>query len=538
PRMWKWRVQWKISQYFDIGFTFLVHLDPNFFRAIPKLLTYMKDVQTEITTHDSLEFSYNFTIDLSKETIITVDIIAILLDPDLSVVNALDAFKENQTRQNIFTGDEILNVINLVRAVETISGTFSQDVSWNYEDDSSPSLLTGFFANLFKHSHLTWKLMGQFGNFGRNLGLIRNFAGLRTFMYDSQLNGSKTTIRKSFDISQLQVNQVNFTTSQDMMVKDVAFNYIEHHSLGLFVYNDSNSNGFMDLAMLGERDELYTNSSEILYKIDFTSGTKTVATPVTDSDELTFGIAASGANAVLRPFHDKSLDPENVIQASVSEIGFTFHYEVNRTGDRPRSDLKFDYIIGDWTSGDLEFEDLSLSQMFVSTFTRSQVTKKVERVRNDAGSEYQDVNATRRNSRFNFALDDLDIGEIALDEIDYTWNGTDEETAYGQTIPLVFFKMVYGAHESNGDVSRALLMRTQGKSFLYSISYPIWSGESIEHDPTFSVVSAAATTGPTGTDTTETEPETTTTGGVVPGFEAWIALVTIPVIVYGLKKRK
>ncbi|MFW9991885.1 MAG: hypothetical protein ACFFD4_07475 [Candidatus Odinarchaeota archaeon] len=540
PWTWRYRVTQKIAGYFDVGLSFLTRLDSNIFNAVPKLLTYLKNIQSEITAHSSLDFSYQLNIALKKQTVIHADILTVLLDPDLSVINALEAFRENKTRQGIFTGDETINVVNLVRTTETITGAYSQQANWTYDDGSSPELLTVFFADLFRYSLITRNLVEQLGPFGYNLGLVRNFAGLRTFNYDSSVNGTKTSIRESFDISQLQVREVDIATATGLVIKDVAFNYIEHHSLGLFVYNDSNSNGFMDLTMLDERGELYTNSTEMLYKVDFTTAeTKTVAPPETVSNELSFGISFGNASADLRPFHDKTIDPGNVLQTSVSEIGFTFHYEVNRTGERPVSDLKFDYIIGDWTSDEpeFEFEGLSLAQMFVSTFTRSHLVKKVERVINEQGSDFQDANTTRRNSRFKFGLEDLEIGEITLDEIDYTWNGTTDETAYGQTIPLVFFKMVYGAHETNGDVARSILGATEGKSFLYSISYSVWSGESIVHDPTFSVVSGAVIPSDTTTETEETKP-TTPNGGLIPGFEAWMTLLAVPVLVYVYKKRK
>jgi len=356
----------------------------------------------------------------------------------------------------------------------------------------------------------------------------------------SSVNGSRTKVYQSFDISQIQVKEVNFTVSDNMIIKDLAFNYIEHHSLGLVVYNDTNSNGIMDLTIFEETGQEFTNTSaEILYKVDFTSAaTKTVSTPNTASDVLSYGILFEDVTADLKPFHDKSIDESDVAEAAISEIGFDFHYTVNRTGT-PVSELKFDYVIGDWTSEDIELENLSLSQLFMSTFTRNHLAKQTERVTDGTGTDHADSNSVRRNSKFRFALGDEEVGNIQLDEIPYTWNDTLEVTAYGQAIPLSFHRLVYGRHESNGEVSRTILLVAQGKSFLYSISYPIWSGESITHDPVYSVVVSAAETDETSS-IVETEETATTTGGdgVVPGFELIGLIAAIPAISLARKKKK
>ncbi|MHA1449571.1 MAG: hypothetical protein ACTSP4_09150, partial [Candidatus Hodarchaeales archaeon] len=184
-RIWNWIAYSGIADVFDVGMEFLRHLDLKLPRAVSKLLVFLKEVQNDVATHSSIEFSYDMAINLAKEIEIHTDIVSILLDPDKSVINAIDAIIQNHSSTQLFTGDEILNIVNMVRTVETISGTFNQDVNWTYEDDSSPDALTRFFFELFKHSISSRNLERQMGPFGHYLGLIRSFVGMRSIDYDS-----------------------------------------------------------------------------------------------------------------------------------------------------------------------------------------------------------------------------------------------------------------------------------------------------------------------------------------------------------------
>jgi len=199
-----------------------------------------------------------------------------------------------------------------------------------------------------------------------------------------------------------------------------------------------------------------------------------------------------------------------------------FHYSINENNS---VELKFDYLLGEWSDTE-RLEGLSFNQIFTTTVVDS---KKTVWRREDGNEISDDIENSTKVSKMRFGASGIQpFGEIRLDEIPYTWDGSESVTAVGQLLPVNLITLIFGRISSESDHITGVMKSVSRRTYLYSISYPKWGGKSIAHDPAF-----VASGGGTGAEDTDT-------AGGIPGFEfssLFIAfsVLAVPVII---KKRK
>jgi hypothetical protein len=313
---------------------------------------------------------------------------------------------------------------------------------------------------------------------------------------------------------------------------------VEHNALGITIYNDTNANGIMDLAMrtlASDRPGLNgtvipSGSDEALYRVDFKGAQSSKYVPVSktsDKNELTFSFSAQNLNVQLNPV-SRNLDEalfSNIsdLHQTISEFGYTFHFLPNETSNK--IDIKYDYNLGDWSNKTM-LEGLSLNQMILTGISDLSGKQRVMKIDSNTRDDINASDKATSAKKFQVKAGQSPIAEIDLDQIPYTVGGTTEEFALGQTLPLLFADFLFGKISAHGDVIKTIGGKASSTKYLYSISYPVFGGESISHDPTFSMVAGSSTS-------TETNGSNKT--GVF-GFEI-ISILALPMII-ALKKKK
>lgn len=493
-------------------------------------LAYLNSVYAEIELHDQINLYNRVEANLNVNSSQDRKAVTILYDKDRSVIEALNTIKEDGTiTTQPFTGDEVFTNVFMALAKDQITGTYKEWNQWKYENGVNATQLLDFVNRLSRNRYMVNALNTIYRN--REINIMLTMLGPDHF-YE---NSSRTIERGRFSVSQLKINKLDLIkVEQKLTISDFDYIYLEHHLLGNLIYNDTNNNGYMDIgvnsATIGIYDVAYpTIGDEAMFRFDMEAiETRSYQRPQTNSGMLEFGSTFTNVEGYLNPI-EKNEDNAlfNVSTDSVhtiDEVSTFFHFGVNNTDGSVN--LKFDYVLGTWDKSD-ELEGLSFNQLLSSTVVASEVTKQIQ-WRHENGTE---LNNSPENSskmrRIRIGEAEDQIGEVNLDEIPYLWNNTEDVFAIGQLIPLNLIDVTYGKISSEGDMIRSLTRNTKGKTYLYSISYPKWSGESIVHDPTYSVMSG------TSGDTSGTQT------GVIPGFEFGITIFTIPLIyLIGIYRRK
>ncbi|MHA1966767.1 MAG: Heimdall-CTERM domain-containing surface protein [Candidatus Hodarchaeales archaeon] len=505
--------------------------DPN---AVPSDLAYLESLYAEIEEHNQINLYHKVDSNLNVTSSQDRKEVTILYDGDKSVIEALDAIKENRTiTSQPFTGDEIFTNVFMSLVTDEITGTYEEWNQWTYEDGSNASQLREFVVGTTNNKLLMREL--NFLYRFRDLNIMRTMTGPNHIFNDIP----RSIERGRFSVSQLKINTLNLKkTGQNLIINEFDYIYLEHHLLGNLIYNDTNSNGFMDIGVetetIGIHDIAYPSiGDEALYRFDMENiQTRSYQKPETNGDLLEFGATFTNVEGYLNPLEkneDSSLfDVSTESLHTIDEVSTLFHFVVNNTDGSVS--LKFDYVLGNWDNAN-ELEGLSFNQLMATTAIDSSMTHRIQ-WRHENGTEMnnEEKNSSRMH-RFRLGVVDDQFGEVSLDEIPYLWDDTEEVYAVGQLIPLNLIEITYGRISSEGDMIRSLTRNIQSETYLYSVSYPKWEGKSIIHDPSFSVMGGQAAEAS----------NTDNTSGVIPGFEFISAIFTLPILytisVY-YKKRK
>jgi hypothetical protein len=271
-----------------------------------------------------------------------------------------------------------------------------------------------------------------------------------------------------------------------------------------------------------------TIGDEALYRFDMKNiANRTYSRPTTTENVLEFGSRFKDVSGYLQPLErNQDIALFNVSTEelhTINEVSTLFHFEVDN--ELGRVDLKFDYIIGEW-SNSADLTGLSLNQLMGTTVFDVHKQKAIQwRNENNADVDPDNENSTKI-SRFRFSDTTTEFAEIRLDDIQYLWDQTEWVTAVGQLIPLNLIDVAYGTISSEADMIRSMRADASRKTYIYSISYPKWGGKEILHDPAYAVLAG------TGSEDTE-GPE-----GGIPGFEFLALFVAIPVFVIMSRRRK
>ncbi|MHA2273825.1 MAG: hypothetical protein ACXACI_18400 [Candidatus Hodarchaeales archaeon] len=492
----------------------------------------------ELEGHTSLDVSKTWDIDIERTFESDARIVVIFWDNDSSVIDKLEMIKNNDTaggQSQPFTGDEIFTVVRLTTNQESFSGSRTISIDWTYEDGSDATLLRELITRLS---------MPQ-GNFTRvwrgdlNLNALRLWLGPQHESFDSTINGTRERFWASFDVSQLRIRELLLGARPNMglFVKSFAYTYLEHHMLSTLVYNDTNGNGIMDLEMdvlPGGRVPVPV-SNETLYRLDLTGiGSKQYFKPETTNDILSFGFSFGDVAGNFLPY-DRDTDSTTINPTANDAIPTTFDkftvmMHFSKDAPKKTANLKFDYVIGELDDPAV-MDGLSLSQNFVTTLINSDTIHRVNRIEAEDGNEVEpEGNMSRRIRRVRFRAGTDDSAEIRLDDIPYTWDGTEEVNATGQLVPISLIGVMYGQAAMEGEWMHRMRGLATAQTFMYSISYPEWSGLSISHDPTFTLTSGdAAGAGSIDEESSEAAAE----DGFAPGFEflgVLLVLGSLPIL--------
>ena len=491
-------------------------------------LVYMQMLLNQLGDHANITIYNRITSDAYITSYHDRKAVTIFYDQDRSVLDTFDIIRENGTvSSQPFTGDEILTNVFMSLVQDKVTGSYQILNQWQYEDGSSGELLRRFIEKLSSRNWLSKELQYLFR--------VRNVNIMSALSAPSQTHLAtsaepKILERGTFEISQLKIDKLDLErVGSNLVVKEYDYTYLEHHLLGTLVYNDSNENGFMDLGVNTFSNIAYpTIGDEALYRFDMKDiAERSYSRPVTTENVLEFGSNFNDVSGYLQPLErNQDISLFNVSTQdlhTIDEISTLFHFEVDN--DLGRIDLKFDYLIGEW-SNTADLEGLGLNQLMGTTVFDAQMKKTIQ-WRDENNEELSDdvVNSTKI-SRFRFSDTTAEFAEIRLDDIPYLWDQTEMVNAIGQLIPLNLIDVAYGSISSEADKIRSMRADASRKTYIYSISYPKWEGKEILHDPAYAVLAGS------GSEATE-EPT-----GSIPGFEFLALFVAIPALSIATRRRR
>ncbi len=523
----------------------------NVFRLIERVITFFDDLWMEIENRTSLSITLSYAVDAVVNVTAQASAAVILYDNDSSVVNAINKIKNNESVDSQpFTGDEVLTMVDQVLIQQEFDGFLETSSLWQYDDGSDAILLKHLVRILSRNRHYAENLARAMHI---NIDLFREFLGPRhRIINTSDLGHTVKNAYGRFNVAQLKIHNLTLirTSTGRIAIKNFAFSYFEHRMLGTTLYNDTNENGRLDLGIVRIPNRFANGpqiipimSPEAAYRVDW-SGVESVTyqKPETVSDDLSMGVTFNNVTARLVPLHirpEQALfnTSEAVSEQTIDNISIKFHFTI--VPENATANLKFDYIIGNWSNKTV-VEGLSLNQMFATAVIDSKGGFRRMQMENQTEVD-PDTSNTTRVRRFRFAEKTNIDAEIRLDDIPYTWNGTEAVNATGELIPLHAGLRMFGKITQEGSTLMQMAIASKNQVYLYSISYPKFSGETISHDPTFSVVaSSPSSSSGTGETSPESSSGTEGNGGAVPGFEvpALLTVMLATSAIYLKKRRK
>ena len=501
----------------------------------------------QIGSNSQLNINKYTLIDPLEMANVTSHFVVILYDPDKSVINALTSIRENKTlTTQPFDGDEILTTVRMDKTVENIYGSYASKNVLRYGDGQYATAFSEFGSYMNDHPYIAGQIMQ-----GLNMENDTTLATIRQFVdanssYNTIISSTKPVrnVNIGFEVSQLQINQLTLgkKLNGNVYLKNFNATLVDNKALGMTIFNDTNGNGIMDLTMKTLNSDkpglngtiLPSGSSEAMYRVDFKGAQNTTFNPVAESsvngiDELSFGFNSQNVNVVLNPGNqnlDNSLfHNTSKMNQTISNFGINFHFMPNTTAGTVN--VKFDYNLGDWSNKTM-LQGLSLNQMFITGITDFSGRHRIMTMNDHNNQNINTDGSASVASRFVIKAGQSPIAYTSLDSAPYYINGTVSETAYGQTLPLLFARYLFGSITTNGEVINTIGGSATSARYLYSLSYPVWGGNTLTHDPTFSIVVTSANSSSSNSGNTVTKG--------LPGFEL-VSLMVLPVI-YLIKKRK
>ncbi|MFX1511986.1 MAG: hypothetical protein ACFFCQ_05325 [Promethearchaeota archaeon] len=462
---------------------FLEYLFPmdNIRERVQSAIRILNWVLTEFNSHEKLKITFQIKRNIQITLSMNHQGIALLSDPDSSVKEVLSFLKKNQSMDNQpFSGDEILILSHMGIREEVVQGIVNVSTDWRYEDNSLASEMMKYVKILAQSGYRGSELFYQFG---RNLALLQIFALLNDTAYE----GFYQSTTPFFDVQQIRINSLDLSRSKSgrIKVESSDLDIFEHHWLGMFLYNDTNHNGLMDIEILSLGSERPVFSNEILYRLDgITAENISFTEPQYRQGDITFSFSCNNFSGMLTPFavspevanFNRSLIPLEQISNLAIEFSFSLA-ELDQT-----TKLKFDFKIGEWNNTDV-LSGLSLNQLFSSVYTR---TEKESGIMKDGFGNKIDYNSSTilGTQEFTYHEDPGILARFELSLVPYLWNNSEELTTYGQQIPLLFVDITQSEATATGQNMQEI-RQVSKNVFLSSINYPSWDGLPITHDPTF-----------------------------------------------------
>lgn len=467
-------------------------------------VSFLHDLQDELENVSSLHFTYNKIVNTTKIVENNPHFIVILFDPDLSIINTISSIQNNgRITIQPFTGDEIFTIVQLTKTTENFFGTLTEQALLAYDDGSNTTHIRNFISLLNNNSDISRQIRKIIQLDNDIIQFLRSIGGSKNVQFTTTDSQPRTSTRFGFSISQLQIQNLDLLESAEgkLRIENLKFIYVEHQSMGFTIFDDINDNKYMDMEIVssspdqsGSNNNVLTpiQSNEALYRVDFLNTGSFQYAPVTFSgSELQFGLSISDLKVNLNPVFSER---DSTLFSDVYRIGneqlidsatFSFHFFPNRESNK--AVIKFDFELGDWHNQQ-ELVNLSLNHMFVTTIRNFETNNRTFRLNHDEQEIKTNSKAIHTNI-LQFGSENELIADINLDSIPYLWNHTTTIDAFGQTLPLVYGQKMLGSLTSEAEIFNALKNQASQTTYLYSISYPIFSGKKITHDPIYSMIS-------------------------------------------------
>ena len=295
----------------------------------------------------------------------------------------------------------------------------------------------------------------------------------------------------------------------DLMDIELAYQYA-----GMFTWNDTNSDNFMDIssASLGDAELTHYWMPIDVLAVNFTTpgeawgnynANDTVYRSVNET--IDFGVTFINVTGEVFPFGDWSYfdwyegqyhgsdfatfdeRPTNCLTEEFS-IDVHFTGKVNETGGPSSAEVKFDIGVGDWhmyTPGGIDvLEGRSLAVSFFSDLT---ITTSGGLTGN--ATYFDDYNQPMTNdqaqasSNFTMVSGASNVALMSLGGAPYDWskNGSYPTFVDAQTVPLSAFSAIY----LSGGGGTATTFSIASTQFYTVIGFPQWDGYAVTVDPIF-----------------------------------------------------
>ncbi|MHA2081130.1 MAG: hypothetical protein ACW99H_08305, partial [Candidatus Thorarchaeota archaeon] len=314
--------------------------------------------------------------------------------------------------------------------------------------------------------------------------------------------------------------EVSNGTHSDLMDVNLAYQYA-----GMFAWNDTNVDNFMDISAASLSDSELTH-----YWMPVDVESVTFTTPgegwgnlnLTDSEyrpvneTIDFGVTFNNVTGEVYPFGERTYFDwyedayygsdfqdfdERPTECLTEEFSIDVHFtgEVNETVPSAPSvaEVKFDITVGEWEmytpGGDNVLEGRSLAVAFysdLSILTSGGMTANATYI-DDLG---QTITNDEAASSYNFTMASglSDVALMNLGGAVYSWskNTSMSTTVDAQTVPLDAFSAIY----VSGGGHTATTFSIASTQFFTVIGFPQWDGWAVSVDPIFVAYISPGTT--------------------------------------------
>jgi hypothetical protein len=312
-----------------------------------------------------------------------------------------------------------------------------------------------------------------------------------------------------WELDEQYSTEVSNGTHSDLMDVNLAYQYA-----GMFAWNDTNLDNFMDISAASLSDSELTH-----YWMPIDVESVSFTTPgeawgnfnPTDSvyrqmnETIDFGVTFTNVTGEVYPFGERTYFDwyedayygsdfsdfdERPTECLTEEFSIDVHFTgaVNETDDTGIAEVKFDITVGDWDmytpGGDNALEGRSLAVAFYSDIaiqTSGGLTANASYI-DDLG---QTVTNDQAAASYNFTMASglSDVALMSLGGAPYTWskNTSMPVTVDAQTVPLSAFSAIY----LSGGGHTATTFSIASTQFFTVIGFPQWDGWAVTVDPIF-----------------------------------------------------
>ncbi len=439
----------------------------------------------ELNNHSSLLLNRTIATNLLLERQLYARSVIILWDPDGSAKKALIQLQNGKIpEKQPFSGDEVITQIQIGFFQESISGIVSLNNTWSYKNNDNASAVQDFINWALKDPRVTRLLAIR----GTPTTKFHFFLGPASI----EVTGSTTREQPTIDFLQMRLESVTLERKDNVThFKTFKTTVQETHLTGVFVWNDTNDNNKVEQWIAyNERERPFIGPySEITQRFDFKQvGTVEFEPIVIDDEGISFSMSLVSVEGVINSVGE----PTNLVALNQQTPGINEYVEYFNTSfqfvpdaNTGEATLKLANAIGTWNNTNI-LENCGLSLVYTTSYNSYQLGHKI-----NLGSYYFDPDSLQSHvvPRINYQdLDDREIGSIDLTSDLYTYNDSENYNVLGTIIPLEYVRIVLSQTEQAGRFLKIAKESPVGRNtVLFAITYPIWEGQKIFHDPTFSV---------------------------------------------------